>query len=265
MIKDPQARIIHKESWRDYYLFSLESPRIAHQAHPGQFIMVRVTSEPYPLLRRPLSIHSKDGNHIEIFFQITGLGTSQLSKKATDDTLDILGPLGKGFNIIPDLEGKEVVLVGGGRGIAPLYFLAHQLRSLKSSAKVFYGGKTLEDLPLKEKLETNGFETYCSSDDGSFGFKGLVSDLLKTELERLAPACIFACGPEPMMRKIAEMARAKNIRAEFSLESVMGCGFGACWGCVKRIRKGDEEEWLKVCEEGPVFSGEEIIWQEEEK
>jgi dihydroorotate dehydrogenase electron transfer subunit len=265
MIKDPQAKIIHKESWKDYYLFSLKSSRIAHHSHPGQFIMVRVNSDPYPLLRRPLSIHSKEGDHIEIFFQITGLGTNQLSKKATEDTLDILGPLGKGFSIGPDLEGKEVVLVGGGRGIAPLYFLAHQLRSTGSSAKFFYGGKTLEDLPLKERLETNGFETHCSTDDGSFGFKGLVSEFLKSELENMTPARIFACGPEPMMKKIAAMARAKNIPAEFSMESVMGCGFGACWGCVKRIRKGDKEEWLKICEEGPVFRGEDIIWQEEER
>ncbi len=265
MIKNPQAKIIRKESWKDYYLFTLESPRIAPQAHPGQFIMVRVTLEPYPLLRRPLSIHFKDENRIEIFFQVTGLGTSLLSKKTTDDTLDILGPLGKGFGISPGLEGKEVILVGGGRGIAPLYFLAHQLRSLKSSAKIFYGGKTLEDLPLKEKLEKNDFEIFCSTDDGSFGYKGLVSDFLKAELEQSFPAFIFACGPEPMMRKIAEMAREKSIPAEFSLESVMGCGFGACWGCVKRIKKGNEEEWLKICEEGPVFSEKEIIWQEEEK
>ncbi|UCC38310.1 MAG: dihydroorotate dehydrogenase electron transfer subunit [Candidatus Aminicenantes bacterium] len=263
MIKDSQARIVHKESWKDYYLFSLESSKIANKAQPGQFIMVRVTSEPYPLLRRPLSIHSKDGNHIEIFFQIAGLGTSLLSDKTTDDALDILGPLGKGFGIGQNLKGKEAVLVGGGRGIAPLYFLARQLRSLKSSAKIFYGGKTLDDLPLKEKLETNGFETYCSTDDGSFGYKGFVSDLLKAELDRLTPAFLFACGPEPMMKKISEMARVKNIPAEFSLESFMGCGFGACWGCVKRIKKGDEEEWIKICEEGPVFSGEEIIWQEE--
>lgn len=265
MIKDPRARIVHKESWKDYFLLSLESSRIASQAQPGQFIMVRVTSHSYPLLRRPFSIHSKDESIIKIFFQTTGLGTTLLSQKTTNDSLDILGPLGKGFSVRPGFKRKNIVGIGGGRGIAPLYFLAQELHSHGALIKIFYGGKTHKDLPLKEKFEANGFEILCSTDDGSLGFKGLISDLFKVELERINPAHIFACGPEPMMRKIAQTASAKKIPAEFSLESVMGCGFGACWGCVKKIKKGDEEGWIKICEEGPVFSEKEIVWQEEEK
>lgn len=265
MIKDPQARIVGKENWRDYFLLSLKSPGIASQARPGQFIMVRITPNSYPLLRRPFSIHSKDEKTIEIFFQITGLGTDLLSQKKTDDFLDILGPLGNGFNAGASFKGKNVAVVGGGRGIAPLYFLAREFSSHGASVKIFYGGKSLEDLPLKEKLEKDGFDLNCSTDDGSFGFKGLISDFLKGELEKTTPAYIFACGPEEMMKKIAKIAKTNNIPAEFSLESVMGCGFGACWGCVKRIKKNDEEGWVKICEEGPIFSREEIIWTEEEK
>ncbi|MBL7083674.1 MAG: dihydroorotate dehydrogenase electron transfer subunit [Candidatus Aminicenantes bacterium] len=265
MIKDPQALIVGKKNWEDYYLFSLESSGIASQALPGQFIMVRISAQPQPLLRRPFSIHSKEKKNIEIFFQITGLGTSLLSQKRIGESLDILGPLGKGFVTGESFQDKVIVAVGGGRGIAPLYFLSQELCSSGASVKIFYGGKSHKDLPLKEKFEKDGIELFCSTDDGSFGYKGFVSDFFKAELEKLNPSCVFACGPEEMMKKIAQITQEKNIPAEFSLESVMGCGFGACWGCVKKIKKNFKEEWTKICEEGPVFSREEIIWTEEEK
>jgi len=264
MLKDPFARIISKKNWGNYFLLTLESPRISSQAQPGQFIMVRVNAHPSPLLRRPFSIHSKNERTIEIFFQIAGLGTELLSQHNPEDTLDILGPLGKGFDAGEKLKEKDVAVVGGGRGIAPLYFLSQELQSLGASIRVFYGGKSQADLPLKEKFEEMDIDLSCSTDDGSFGFKGFVSDLLKEELEKFTPHYIFACGPEAMMKKISGMAQEKNIPAAFSLESIMGCGFGACWGCVRRIKRDDKEEWVKICEEGPVFSGNDIIWEEED-
>jgi dihydroorotate dehydrogenase electron transfer subunit len=226
--------------------------------------MVRVNTHHHPLLRRPLSIHSKNENTIEIFFQISGLGTELLSQKKLEVSVDILGPLGKGFEAGEELRGKDVAVVGGGRGIAPLYFLIQEFSSIGASARIFYGGKSQEDLPLKEKFEKTGFDLACSTDDGSFGFKGFVSDFFSAELGKFAPDRIFACGPEQMMKKISDTAREKNIPARFSLESFMGCGFGACWGCGWRIRKGDEKEWVKICEEGPVFSSDEIVWEEED-
>ncbi|MFQ6109340.1 MAG: dihydroorotate dehydrogenase electron transfer subunit, partial [Candidatus Aminicenantales bacterium] len=247
MIKDPQARITRIESWKDYHLFSLRIPAVASEALPGQFVMVRVADQLDPLLRRPFSIHSKTPDGIEIFFQRTGTGTSLLSQKKTDETLDIIGPLGKGFTISEDLRGKDVAVVGGGRGIAPLYFLAQRLRHLGAFVKIFYGGKSIQDLPLKEKFEEAGFELFCSTDDGSFGFKGLVSDFFSAELARTRPSFLFSCGPELMMEKIAHLAQSKNIPAEFSLEANMGCGIGACWGCVRKIKREKEKIWLKIC------------------
>jgi len=223
--------------------------------------MVRVNPQPYPLLRRPFSIHAADKQHTEIFFQVTGVGTGLLSQKRKDDALDIIGPLGKGFTTGTEFNGKKVVVIGGGRGIAPLYFLALVLRSDGASVKIFYGGKTLEDLPVKKKIEQDGFDLFCSTGDGSYGFEGLVSDYFAEELENIDPAYIFSCGPEPMMEKIAGLAQKHRIRAEFSLESTMGCGIGACWSCVRRINKGGSKEWTKVCEEGPVFKAEDILWQ----
>lgn len=265
MVKDPRALVVHKEKWDGYFLFTVESPKIAQEAQPGQFIMVRVSENPYPLLRRPFSIHSRHKNLIEIFFQVSGIGTALLAQKKQGETLDILGPLGKGFRLDKNFKDKILWLVGGGRGIAPLYFLSQKLQSLGAKIKVFYGGKSLADLPLREKFERNGFNLAYSTDDGSFGFKGFISHLLEGEISRLTPAAIFACGPEAMMKKIAQIVSSKKIQAQFSLESQMGCGFGACWGCVKRIKREGQEGWIKICEEGPVFVSEEIIWPEEEK
>ena len=264
MIKDSQARISRLERWSDYFLFSLESPRIAARAEPGQFIMVRIGPDPYPLLRRPFSIHAADKTNLEIFFQVTGIGTNLLSQKEKEDALDILGPLGKGFTKGTEMEGKEMVVIGGGRGIAPLYFLARVLRSEGASVKIFYGGRTSKDLPLREKFEKEGFPLYCSTDDGSYGYQGLVSDYFEQELENLNPVRLYSCGPDPMMEKIAGLARDKNIPSEFSLESTMGCGIGACWSCVKRIKTDDGAQWTRVCLEGPVFKQEDILWRGDE-
>ena len=265
MLKDPQAWITHIESWADYHLISIDSPEIAREAQPGQFLMIKVSDGFHPLLRRPLSIHSRNKGIIEIFFRVSGLGTEILAQKRSNEPLDIIGPLGKGFTIDCNLEGKTALLVGGGRGIAPLMFLAQELRSQAVSAKILYGGRSLGDLPLRENFKKEEFDFLCSTDDGSFGFKGFVTDLLLKELEKTVPAALFSCGPDPMMNKVAEIARSRHIPAQFSLESHMACGFGACWGCVRQIRRGGRAGWIKVCEEGPVFKAEEIIWPEEAK
>lgn len=259
-MKDSQAEIIHKQTWNEYILLEIYSPRISSQSQPGQFLMIRINPQLHPLLRRPFSIHSTKGSRIEIFFQNSGLGTSLLSRKKIHDQLDIIGPLGKGFFLDNSLREKEVVLIGGGRGIAPLFFLAQSLRTFPCGVKIFYGGKTHKDLPLKDRLEEKRFDLYCSTDDGSYGYKGYVSELFEATFPSLNPKAVFACGPEEMMKKISHLTQQQKIPAQFSLESMMGCGIGACWGCVKRIKKKGSEEWIKICEEGPVFRSEEIVW-----
>jgi len=264
MPRDPKARVVNVESWGDYYLFSLESPQVAREAEPGQFIMVKVSDGDHPLLRRPISVHARRDGTLDIFFKITGLGTQILARKKPGDLLDILGPLGKGFTIGEHLKGKTVYAVGGGRGIAPLYFLSQELSSLGARIRIFFGGKTLEDIPLKDKFAQDNLDVLYSTDDGSFGFKGFITELFAGELGNESPTMIYACGPDPMMKAVADEAARRGIPAEFSLESVMGCGIGACWGCVKRIRRQGVDGWLKICEEGPVFPSEEIVWSEVE-
>jgi len=265
MQKDPSARIVNTKSWDDYFLLSLETPIIASCASPGQFIMVRVSSQDYPLLRRPLSIHARNQNSIDIFFQVSGLGTALLSQKTTGDSLDILGPFGQGFSLEGDLKDNEVALIGGGRGIAPLFFLAQELRQQGTCVAVFYGGKTKSDLPLKDKFLESEIPVFCSTDNGSFGFHGFVTELFETETEKKSFKIVYACGPEAMLKKAGQLCMQKALPAEFSLESMMGCGFGACWGCVTKINSEMGSEWQKTCEKGPVFPANNIVWLNEKK
>lgn len=257
--------IVKKEKWHDFYLFGFESSHITENAHPGQFLMVRISSQSHPLLRRPFSIHSIEGNITEIFFKESGFGTKLLSQKRIGDKINIFGPLGKGFDLNKDLFQKKIALVGGGRGVAPLYFLACRLKDLSADIILYYGGKTADELPLRKKFKQISIKTLCSTDDGSLEFKGLVTELLERNITQETPDHIFACGPDPMMEKTAKIAAQQGIPAQFSLESLMGCGFGVCWGCVKKIKKDNQPAWIKICEEGPVFPKESILWDSEER
>jgi dihydroorotate dehydrogenase electron transfer subunit len=264
MMKDPEARIANVERWGNYRLFSIETPEVAGRARPGQFLMIKVSSQLDPLLRRPISIHARENGRVEIFFQVAGRGTEILAGKEAGDTLDIIGPLGKGFSLDERLKGMRVLCVGGGRGIAPIYFLAKELCAIGALPVVLYGGKTAADIPLRAKFEEAGLPVLCSTDNGSFGFMGFVTGLAAREIEAHPPAFLFACGPDAMMKTAARLSGERNVPAEFSLESRMGCGIGACWGCVKRIRREGQEGWVKICEEGPVFPHDEIVWPEED-
>ena len=143
-----------------------------------------------------------------------------------------------------------------------MYFLARELKALGADPLVLYGGRTAADIPLRPRFERAGLPLLCSTDDGSFGLPGFVTSWAEKELDRSRPAFLFACGPDAMMRAVAEMAAARGVPAEMSLESMMGCGIGACWGCVKRIRGEGGEGWVKICEDGPVFARERIVWED---
>jgi len=252
------ARLREVQSWGDHFRLIVDAPAIGRDARPGQFVMVKVSEGSSPLLRRPLGIHDADRNGFELFFRVAGQGTEILSRKRPDERLDVIGPLGRGFTVAS--KGETAALVGGGRGIAPLFFLARALKASGARPVVFYGGRRLADIPLRDRLEKTGFELQCSTDDGSFGFAGFVTALVDKELARVKPAIVYACGPDPMMKALAAITAKHGLAAEFSLESIMGCGIGACWGCVHRIRNENGDGWVKICEEGPVFPGERILW-----
>ncbi|MFW6136730.1 MAG: dihydroorotate dehydrogenase electron transfer subunit, partial [Candidatus Aminicenantaceae bacterium] len=256
IIIDPHAEIIEKTAWGDFVRLKLKSLEIAGKADPGQFLMVRVTEQLHPLLRRPLSIHDKSRDNIAIFFQITGTGTLMLSRKREGDCLDVMGPLGKGFEIPPQASGKSA-LVGGGRGIAPMIFLARRLRTLGHPFQIYYGARSRAQLPLKNELSS--LILFCSTEDGTFGTPGLVTSLLENHCAKELPERIYACGPEAMLEEVSLLSQRLQIPAQLSLESVMGCGFGACWGCVKRLKTKGREGWYKICQKGPVIHAEDLV------
>lgn len=228
------------------YLIKTYAPGIASNSHPGQFCNIKVSESSFPLLRRPFSICDIEDEYVYFMFQIYGEGTKLLAEKSVGDYLDILGPLGNGFN--PEGKYDTAVFVGGGIGMAPFPFLNRRIGNNKQ-VKTFIGART-----EKEIIDYGVINNYYATDDGSKGFHGNVVQLLEENKDELKQQnCkIFACGPTPMFRTLQEFAIQNNIDCEISTESAMACGFGICQGCPIKT-KDSEESYSLICKDGPVF------------
>ncbi|MEK6681837.1 MAG: dihydroorotate dehydrogenase electron transfer subunit [Nitrospirota bacterium] len=241
-----------------YYKLKLYSPYIYKNAMPGQFAMLRVGETSDPLLRRPFSIHKKNPDKtIEILYKIVGKGTGLLSTIVKGKDMDIIGPLGNGFVI--DKKIKNHTLVAGGIGIAPLLFLAHELsRDKRSRITLFLGARHKEDILCIQDFKILKARINISTEDGSLGKQGLISELFEVSLADLngQKIAVYSCGPNNMLREIHRLAAAKGLPCQVSLEARMGCGIGACLGCAVEGKEGYE----KVCIDGPVFDAGEIKW-----
>jgi len=250
----------------------IEAPDIAVAAQPGQFITVRCGDF---TLRRPLSVHQVSSREIALLFKVAGKGTSWLSQRQTGEKIDILGPLGKGFSIEPG--ARNLLLVAGGIGIAPLVFLMrhaspqHQITlihgastaaHLYPSAMPKIGPSSAGEKRSKLSPIPKGVQFVPVTEDGSRGKKGMATDILPDFLDRADQ--VYACGPVDMYKAMAETSRQakqsnlKLRKCQVSLEVRMGCGFGACYSCTINTKKGLKQ----VCSDGPVFELEDIIWQE---
>jgi dihydroorotate dehydrogenase electron transfer subunit len=241
-------------------------------ALPGQFLHIRVEDSCDPLLRRPLSIHDiiasrKDGGYIaRILYEVVGKGTALLSEKKPFSEIDVLGPLGAGFDLQKIRKEGHVVVVAGGMGVAPLFFLARKLiqdaqhASGNSKIIILIGAKTRHDILREKEFKDLGCDVRVATEDGSKGFKGRVTDLLKEQLLafRGQPSVVCACGPKPMLAVVSAIARQHRVPAQVSLEEFMGCGLGACLGCVIRTTSG----YRRICHDGPVFDAADILWKE---
>jgi dihydroorotate dehydrogenase electron transfer subunit len=221
-----------------------------------------------PLLRRPFSIYnlydaSAPDSPLQILYKVFGRGSALLAGARPGDRLDCLFPLGRGF--APDLDaGRRLLLVSGGAGIASLHPLAAaQLRAGREPL-VLFGARNAEEVSASGPTKELGLETLVSTDDGSVGMKGFVSDLLdETFKERGSEgAIVCACGPMPMMKATAAVAARHGARCFLSLESFMACGFGVCVGCVVGVRAegGDGVAYKRTCIDGPVMDASEILW-----
>jgi dihydroorotate dehydrogenase electron transfer subunit len=254
-----------------YFRMRLTAPPAICGATPGQFVMVRVRNAIDPLLRRPFGVFDLGAfttdytdcgkqSYLEILYKVVGKGTEMLSTLHQGDHLDILGPLGKGF--VPGDASDEKILVGGGVGLAPLYYLARELVTT-SRVRLFAGGRNKEDILCITEFERLGVETYVSTDDGTLGASGLVTEVLEKHLAAgVDNKTIFACGPFPMLRAIAGIAQRHEIPCQVSLEAYMACGVGACLGCVMKGRNHTAEtpDYRCVCKDGPVFDCRDLKW-----
>jgi dihydroorotate dehydrogenase electron transfer subunit len=240
------------------YLVWLEAPEIAAEARPGQFVMVSCGED--TVVPRPLSVHRVEGETLALLFSVVGRGTGWLSRRKKGEVLNIFGPLGNGFLIEP--EAKNLLLVAGGIGIAPLRFLIDDI--LKEGKKVTlingaHSADYLIPISINQDLFDAGVKPASinvvnATEDGSEGFKGMATDLIPAYLDGIDQ--IFACGPAAMYRTMALMSDLKNMSVQISLEIMMGCGMGVCYGCTIRTKNGLKQ----VCKDGPVFELGEVEW-----
>ena len=209
-------------------------------------------------MRRPLSICRADRElgMVQFWYQAVGKGTRLLSGLRSGDTLDVIGPLGKGFDA--GISGKKAALVGGGMGIAPLLFLSVELATTSNNITAFFGGKHAGQLPPPFLLPA--IECRLATEDGSLGRRGLVTELLPEWIEREKPDLLYSCGPKGMLLEVVKIARRYGLPLQVSLEAMMACGVGACLGCACEKSASREEGWLKACQEGPVFWAGEVSW-----
>jgi dihydroorotate dehydrogenase electron transfer subunit len=267
---------------RDTFRIRLECPAIARRIVPGQFVMLRLDGCNDPLLGRPLALYDivldKDGSvsGIDVVYLVTGKMTARLAELRARDQLQIWGPLGNGFSAE---GGEHVIMVAGGIGQTPFLALARECRGLRrygesqrtvATAKAVtlcYGARSAEYLAGVEDFRDLGIDVRLSTDDGSAGDRGFVTELLRqllTELDieaSLDRCRIVCCGPEKMMEAVARIASEAKVPCQVSLETPMACGIGICFSCVAKVRQKDGSwDYRRTCVEGPVFAADQIVW-----
>jgi dihydroorotate dehydrogenase electron transfer subunit len=268
-----------------YHALTLLAPRIAGQARPGQFVHLLAGEDRSFPLRRPFSIHRAERpggsggppgwspggmggsggpgpalGTVEVVFDVVGAGTGALSRLRPHDVVDALGPLGRPFT--PPETPTGCVLVGGGYGTAPLYFLATELRLRRCRVDFVIGAASAGRLLDAMEAKRLGHSLTLTTDDGSAGRRGLVTDPLGDLLPRTGAGRVYACGPMPMLAAVSRAAAAAGVPCQVAVEEQMACGTGICFSCVLPVGPGAPTRMARSCLEGPVFDGAAIAWAE---
>ncbi len=251
------------------FLIEFEAPEIVGCMKPAQFFMIGVPGSKL-LLRRPFSVCGLPGTFddgrpgsAQVLYKVVGEGTALLASLRAGARLEVLGPLGRGFEA-PE-PGRRALFLAGGIGVAPFPAFAAALRREGREVGLLYGARTAGDLPLLEWFERVCAPVEVATEDGSRGRRGLVTALLEELLRKEDPSAfhVYACGPQPMLKAVAQWARRHDVRCDLSLEARMACGFGVCLGCVVPTRgSGPEGDvgFERVCVEGPVMRAERLAW-----
>lgn len=265
--------IAHSEASPGVTRTLLRGCEIAREAKPGQFVNAQVSATTTdPLLRRPFSVHATypDEGVFSLLYALVGRGTALMDKIAPGEKISVVGPLGRGFDL-GDNPNARHILVAGGCGAAPLHFLCDALCAKWDCANIMVitGARTKNSVLCGAEFKSHGVEVEISTDDGSFGHHGLVTEVLQSHLSSSqSPLRVYSCGPHAMMREVARIALEAGVSScQVSLENNMACGIGVCMGCVQKIKgpmPGDKSgnNWHRerVCKDGPVFNAEDIIW-----
>lgn len=238
----------------------LEAPEIARAVLPGQFIAIRCGVEHDPLLRRPFSVYAADPSSgtVDILYVVVGRGTRWLRSRRAGDRIDTIGPLGNHFDEERIQEGRRIYLVGGRTGVAPLALLARRLASRPCDASFLVGARTREELPALEELRRVGIPLVLATEDGSLGTRGRVTELLELQLDGTRPQdpIVYGCGPPGMNESLRVIARRRRLSCQISIECVMACGIGICYGCSIPTANASRK---RVCRDGPVFECNDLL------
>jgi dihydroorotate dehydrogenase electron transfer subunit len=262
----------HKKYGEHYHALTVVAPEVGESVRPGQFVNIRCDDGAAHILRRPFSVyrvHKRGGwaSTVEIVFDIRGPGTGYLSALRSHSMIDLVGPLGRGF-AMPS-KRAHCLLVGGGIGAAPLFFLADELRNEGHRVDVILGARNSG--LLLNQIDARRLASICriTTEDGSAGDTGRVTDLLEETMDRCETEIVYTCGPHPMLAAVSQTCMEKEIPVQVAVEELMACGYGVCMTCVmalrqKKPRAKDAGEdgfvYARSCTEGPVFDGSQVIW-----
>ena len=259
---------------RATFRIRLHAPELAQSIRPGQFVMLRIPSSTDPLLGRPFALYDTvldaqgQTTTVDVVYLVVGKLTGLLAQMRCDDSLDVWGPLGNGFPAFGPQPCSHVGLVAGGIGQTPFLAYVRQLlgkcgyagkaaRRQANRVTLYYGVRAADLAAGVEDFRSAGANVLVASDDGSIGFKGFVTQLLE---QQARPDRLIGCGPEPMMKALAALAKAWKVPCQLSLETPMACGLGICFSCVTRVRTRDGWDYRRVCVDGPVFEADELAW-----
>ena len=250
-----------------YHVLSLTAPGVAESVQPGHFVTMAMGGEESSMvLRRALAIHQVTsrgvyGGTLEVAISVQGRGTKWLSERRRHDTVNLVGPLGRPFTL--PKQGVSCVLVGGGYGSAPLFLLAQTLRDRGCRVDIVVGAATEDKLFGVLDLKRLASGLTITTDDGSSGIRGRVTDVLNEVMDRAGADVVYACGPMPMLAEVARISTKRRVFSQCAVEESMACGIGVCMTCVLPV-VGDDgvTRMVRSCVDGPVFRGDRVRWQD---